>query len=408
MNISLVDIKIKGVKTFADDEFYINFRNEKRGTASDVENHIVTPMSGSNYRNNVIALAGVNASGKTTALKLINFILQVFIAGESLNQYIDLAELFRNTIEIKAHLLIDRTLVFFTADIVKSKTNGAAPVRLSFKEERFQQKSLKENESHKDFLNISTSEHAQIRSGLDDSARKFLKDDDSMIPSFFSQIRALKPGYINRAIERVNFNTLRHYGIFPEKIYTYLDSSIEEFSILESETTSQPESVKFRLKFYGENPIEGESADLDRYLSSGTIRGLNIFNEIITTLNYGGYMIIDELEIHFNKIIVENIISFFQSDINKNGATLIFTTHYSEILDYVKRKDAIKVLRKDSRGIKIDSLAKLAKTKEKDRTDIKNSDLILSGIFKTAPSYEKYWEVRKLMASAAEKPLNDD
>lgn len=29
--------------------------------------------------------------------------------------------------------------------------------------------------------------------------------------------------------------------------------------------------------------------------------------------------------------------------------------------------------------------------------------MILSGIFKTAPSYEKYWEVRKLMASAAEK-----
>lgn len=408
MSVSLVDLKIKGVKTFANEEFYINFRNEKRGTASDIEKHVVTTMAGSNYRNNVIALAGVNASGKTTALRLINFALLVFIAGDSLNQHKGLAELFRHAIEVRAHLLIDQTLICFTADIVKSANNGTAPVHLSFKEERFVQKKLKENESHRGFLDISTYEDEQVRSKLDDSSRKFLKDDDSMIPSFFPQLRALKHGFVNSAIKRANFNMLLPYAFFPEALYAYFDSSIEEFSKLEPEATSQQESAKFRLKFYGENPIEGEISDLNHYLSSGTIRGLNIFSEIAATLYLGGYMIIDELEIHFNKVIVENIISFFQSDINKNGATLVFTTHYSEILDYVTRKDAIKVLRKDNEGIKIDSLAQLAKTKDKDRTDIKNSDLILSGIFKTAPSYEKYWEVSQLMNHIVEKSTSSD
>lgn len=44
----------------------------------------------------------------------------------------------------------------------------------------------------------------------------------------------------------------------------------------------------------------------------------------MTTLIEGGYLLIDELENHFNKAIVENIIEFFQSDVNKNGATIIF------------------------------------------------------------------------------------
>lgn len=407
MRVSLIDLKIQGVKTFADDTFYINLRNEKRRTASDVDDNTMTTMAGSNYRHNVIVLAGVNASGKTTALKLIEFALRVFILGDSLNPNKDLIELFKNEVKIKAHLLMDNTLICLTADIIKNIEDEASPVHLSFKEERFVYKTLKVNESHRSFLDFSISEDEQIRSNLDEFSSKFLKDDDSMIPSFFPEFKNLNPSYINSAIESMKNSYLMPYGIFPEELYTYLDSSIEEFSEI-TDDSSHRGSPKFRLKFHGEEPIIAEFTDLDRYLSSGTIRGLNILSQILFTFFAGGYLLIDELEIHFNKVIVENIISFFQSEVNKNGATLIFSTHYSEILDKVKRKDAIKVLRKNIDGIKIDSLALLAKSKDKDRTDVKNSDLILSGIFKTAPSFEQYWKVRKMMGSLAARASDKD
>ncbi|EKF8800576.1 TPA: hypothetical protein ACN1M9_002664 [Enterococcus faecalis] len=85
----------------------------------------------------------------------------------------------------------------------------------------------------------------------------------------------------------------------------------------------------------------------------------------------------------------------FQSEVNKNGATLIFSTHYSELLDNIRRKEVIKVLRKEKGELMIESLTNLAKKKGKDRTDIKSSDLILSGIFGTAPDYSKYNQLKK-------------
>lgn len=97
MGISLIDVAIEGIKTFRDERFYIDFRNEKRVTAADKEDHVVTQLAGTNYRNHVIAIAGINASGKTTAVKLIKFVLKVFLHGTSLSNVDDsLASLFRD------------------------------------------------------------------------------------------------------------------------------------------------------------------------------------------------------------------------------------------------------------------------------------------------------------------------
>ncbi len=45
---------------------------------------------------------------------------------------------------------------------------------------------------------------------------------------------------------------------------------------------------------------------------------------------------------HFHKTLVENMISLFKdSSVNKYAATLIFTTHYCELLDLFNRQDNI-------------------------------------------------------------------
>lgn len=400
MKPRLIDLKINGVKTFENQEFSINFRNTKRVSHASHDKFIVTPLSGRNYFNNVVAFAGINASGKTTALKLIDLALEVFINGMRFDMANDLVDLLDDHVSVCANIVSGNTLYRLEADLTKTDNNHAQP-RFVFKEERILSRELTANESHTGLLEYHKFGKEELRSELEEHVKRFLKEGDSMLPSLLVTRDRVDGKYIGSTIRRTNFNFLLPSEAFPDELsgyaaelLAYLDESIEYLTIIE-EPPPKDGIHRFRLKFFNEPEIEVGAFELERYLSSGTIRGLIVFNEVITVLQNGGYVIIDELELHINKLIAENIISFFQSELNVHGATLVFSTHYSELLNSIRRKDAIMVLIKSSDGIRVDSLAKLAKAKTRDRTDIQNSDLILSGIFKTAPSYRRYMAVRK-------------
>ena len=51
--------------------------------------------------------------------------------------------------------------------------------------------------------------------------------------------------------------------------------------------------------------------EIERYLSSGTIKGIVTFTIAREILREGGYLVIDEIENHFNKEIVSILIRFF-------------------------------------------------------------------------------------------------
>ena len=71
----------------------------------------------------------------------------------------------------------------------------------------------------------------------------------------------------------------------------------------------------------------------------------------------GGYLIADELENHFNKEIAATLVRFFlDKKVNKKGATLIFSTHYSELLDEFERNDNIYIIR-NKEGISAENLS---------------------------------------------------
>ena len=72
---------------------------------------------------------------------------------------------------------------------------------------------------------------------------------------------------------------------------------------------------------------------------------------------WGGYLIVDELENHFNKEIAATLVRFFlDKKVNKKGATLIFSTHYSELLDEFERNDNIYIIR-NKEGISAENLS---------------------------------------------------
>ena len=398
MGISLIDVAIEGIKTFRDERFYIDFRNEKRVTAADKEDHVVTQLAGTNYRNHVIAIAGINASGKTTAVKLIKFVLKVFLHGTSLSNVDDsLASLFRDELTVHAHFLNEdtRRLYQLRALIARDDKPPVDKMRFVFREEIIFERALTSKETKSSFMQFSDEQEKYARSDLDTAILKFLKEENSILPAFIGNA-ALKDNYIWDNISLTDVNVTFTPAVNNLVLMAYFDPSIESLTpVFTPDDRSSYFADKYRLKFFGAEEVEVEGLALGRYLSSGTIKGLEILNALEHVLARGGYLIIDEIEIHFNKVIVQNLISFFQSDTNKKGATLIFSTHYSELLDFVRRPETIKVLAKNAEGISMDSLTHLAKSIGKDRTDIKSSDLILSGVFNTAPSYEQYWGLHK-------------
>lgn len=96
-------------------------------------------------------------------------------------------------------------------------------------------------------------------------------------------------------------------------------------------------------------------------------------------------MVIDEIESGLNKSLVKVIIDLFLSEsTNPNGAQLVFTTHYPEILDFLPRKDDVYLLVRDA-----DHRTKAVKySSEVKRIENKKSEVVLSNYIKgTMPNY---------------------
>ena len=193
-----------------------------------------------------------------------------------------------------------------------------------------------------------------------------------------------------------NVNELPFMEDIPLEIISFLDPTIEKlyFEKIDGKTF-------IHLKFRNEDEIFlNDTKDLEKYLSSGTIKGIVTFLMVRGVLLYGGYLLVDEIENHFNKEIVMTLVRFFMdSKLNKNGGTLIFSTHYPELLDEYDRNDGIYIVRNNN-GITAENLNDLLK-----RNDIKKSDAYQSGFLEgTTPVYESYLRLKKrLIAEVSAK-----
>ena len=150
-----------------------------------------------------------------------------------------------------------------------------------------------------------------------------------------------------------------------------------------------------RLKFHKqkEEIILSNERELNLCLSSGTIKGLTVYMVAIDIFKNGGVLLLDEMENHFNRELVATLIRLFQNNkINKNGAILVFSTHYPSLLDEFDRNDNTYIIRNED-GISIENLASRFT-----RNDIKKSVAYESNYLDgTAPSYEAYMDFKRFL-----------
>jgi predicted ATP-dependent endonuclease of OLD family len=83
--------------------------------------------------------------------------------------------------------------------------------------------------------------------------------------------------------------------------------------------------------------------------SSGTKMLYRSFPYYIDTLEKGGILLMDEFDTYFHPHILSNIVSYFDNEEhNRNGAQMIFSTHNTDILEYMGKYRTILVNKESS------------------------------------------------------------
>lgn len=393
--IHLLRTEIKGLKLFKEERLLIDFVAEKNVTEEDLNNGAVQKLDDSISKLNVLAMVGSNATGKTTQLKLLNMVLDVFVSLNSLKNHKELMPQFNERVNLTNYFYQNKILYKVDSYLGKDSEGN-----LFFDEEIISSKKVFPSHKKTDLFVIDTEKRSQKeelrRSKLNAETRMFLRDDYSVFSTIVNKLeKNKKTNCVLDEIEMTNSNELNISKEFPIEFIKYFDPSIESLEIITEEILGK--KVNVELKFKDGASYQVPLIELSNYLSSGTIKGINLFMDIEKTLVSGGYLLIDEIENHLHKSIVMNVIHLFSTTLNKNGATLIFSTHYSEITDILQRTDMIYIATKENDKISVEKMSTLLGAE--DRNDKKKSEVLLSGKLDSTPAYKDLKSVRKRIRS---------
>lgn len=385
--MKILRIKAQGLPLFKQN-LDIAFYAQQRVSEDDKERLFKLLSKPSVYLHSANAFIGINASGKTSVLKAIQLALSI-VNNEPIN-HVDAKTILGGTKKAVFHIYFydaNQNICCLETEITSHKTKTGDFV-YSIVNEKLWEKPGGSVQSRKALTDFSGLEPGAIRN----ENEMFLSDDVSFIIAHNKKTKDTLE--IRSLLSFTNVNVLPFSEDIPLEVIAFLDPTIEKLCFEQMENKSF-----IHLKFKGEDEIVLNNAmDLEQYLSSGTIKGIITFSLVKEVLQSGGYLLVDEIENHFNKEIVTTLVRFFMdSRFNKKGGTLIFTTHYPELLDEYDRNDGIYIVR-NRNGIMADNLSNILT-----RNDIKKSDAYQSGFLEgTTPAYEAYIRLKKSLAASIE------
>ena len=338
------------------------------------------------YLNPSNAFIRINASGKTSVLKVLLLALGI-INNEPIN-HINTKEILGNTDKAVLNVYFyseTNNEICRLETVITSENTRIEGAVYRIVSESLWSKKVEEVTTRKAMLDFDGRKPIIVR----DEQESFLSDDVSIMIAYNKKTgEHIK---VVSLLHLTNINVLPVSEGIPAEIISYLDPTIENLYFEEKN-----EKPVIHLKFKDKEEIVLNNAiELNNYLSSGTVKGMITFTLAQEVLKDGGYLIVDEIENHFNKEIVSTLIRFFMDGkLNKNGGMLIFSTHYPELLDEYDRNDSIFITRNRD-GITAENLSNILK-----RNDIKKSDAYQSGFLEgTTPTYEVYMQLKKSIAA---------
>ena len=370
------------------DRFMIDLVARSRKTAEDKEYELQEIAPGL-HTYNTMAFIGKNASGKTSAIELLDLAYSVlgdFRVEDKHYSY--------DGIELEIVFYHEEYIYLYETTLYSDKKGD----RAVFKNEivyrkKYYKSNVKELYNRDTFERIPKGLFPLLPPSVFDAS---LDDSQSWLPDDTSRLFYILGKRITRAIYfdsyeagvdtyRLVFDALHNYRIDADvltRVLRIFDENIESLEMLDDKN--------YKLSFKGEIKSLTDT-QLIYMLSSGTTRGLLLYILMVASLKEGFDLLIDEVENHFHKTLVENMISLYKDkSVNKHNATLIFTTHYCEVLDQMGRQDNIWIC-KSGKQVTLSNMYEDYQI----RPELLKSKQYYNNAFQTAVDYEALMDLKR-------------
>lgn len=377
-NLKVLRNEVEGVKIFENSKIEINYI--AIDNVYEKDKIFLHEIADSNiFMSPIVPLIGVNSSGKTTALKLFSLANELHTSKRPLSAtWINrpnskFMSLLNNKIILTTYLSSDKEL-FKVSTILELSNSLDQKYQYEITEEMIWKKKINNLTKAKIF---SFSDNDFVTSKTIRETEGFVISNDMSMFSYYinsdypESSKTIKA--IFNATALLEVNELVFENRIDENYAKYLDPSIEILSTRENESGEYLFDFK---KITDSEVLTIDNNTLANMLSAGTRRALNMMEFVKVTLLSGGMLYIDEIETNLNKAIIIDLLKLFYSkQTNPFGAILIFSSHYAEILDLIKRNDSIYVLVKgdDSQLNRLVNFSQVLK-----RKDLKKSEAYIS------------------------------
>ena len=349
-----------------EDNFTISYVPVANKTEEDKEFEL-NEIKENLYTFSTIGIVGKNASGKTTAVELLALVYEILSFFRVKNSY--LIDIIDKKLNLDITFYHEGYIYRYITVLLPSSTKT-----ITFANELLY-KRLYFKTHAKDLFNYDKYEEV-------DTTNFHLPDDTSMLYYVLKKL-LLRGVYLSSD----DFNYMGYSEAFDTyKLFnsTSIISKILKMFDEHLENIAKLKEDEYKIYYTNKTTKIVNSRELYRLLSSGTTKGFSLFTFAIYSLLFGADLVIDEIENHFHKTLVENLINLYKDkSVNKHNATLIFTTHYPELLDLFNRADNIYITKYNDK-IKLENMY----LNYNFRPELSKSKKFYNNAFGTAVDYE--------------------
>lgn len=313
-------------------------------------------ISGGESYTNIMCVKGANGSGKTNAMKILYTIGD--IANRSFaykpEENIPIEPFFdsKEPTEFYANFLIGDTeyryeLVATKNSIISEKIFRKAK-RLSLVIERENNEFKTLTKDFKDLEIVRIRSNASFISTANQYEISSIKDIFLFFKSIHSNIflYGLLKYEPNLSEISAIYHKNSYFFDFIKQIILKCDIGIDDIQIYE--TIDENDKKKYYPVFYHSN--ENEQKNLYFHTESNGTKALYLnlvwYADALMT---GGILVMDEFDIHLHPHILPVLLDLFtDKEINKKNSQLIFTSHSSEIMEYMGRYRTVLINKEDN------------------------------------------------------------
>lgn len=331
------------------------------------------------YVFSTLGIIGKNASGKTTVVELLSVIYDIF-SNYRINSSKNIFKFIDKPISLDITFYHEGIIYRYLTDLYKN-VNSVDNTSVFFKNEKLFKREYKKAHS-RELFNYDKFEEIKTEVNL--------PEDTSLLYLLLKHI-SLRGIYCpsDDYMYRDYANAFNVYKLLDNnlKIITSLLKMFDEHL----DNIKMINENKYKISYTNKTTKEVTNSELYEILSSGTTKGFGLFTFVVYSLRMGSDLIIDEIENHFHRTLVENLVNLYKDkSVNKKNATLIFTTHYCEILNLFSRSDNIYISKYD-KVIKLENMHENYKF----RAELSKSNKFYSNEFNTNVSYEALMNFKK-------------